>query len=417
MRVHVLALADIPVKRQTPCCAFTWKAYHLCKMLRMRGHKVILYGCAGSDPSIADEFVETVPEDLVQDAHFGADWSRNQICVDQRQKAYDHYHRKTRYEVMRHAEFGVFEPVCATVGWIEPACRNLQDNQVVIESGIGYKYSFAKYRVFESYTTMHYVWGRQQQGQDHTQFPLDVVIPNAFDETMFTADLARDNYALFMGRVNEDKGWPQAAEACRRVGMKLKIVGQLYPGNETNTLNKIKELGAEWLPAASIEERKELMGRAQVFMCPTQYCEDFGGVAVEALMSGCPVITSDWGGFTDYIFHGINGFRCRSVEDIACALKQYEKIDRNLCRSYAVANFSLSRVSYMYDEYLHRVQSDFTGRKGRPTHPHWEVKFLPQFNYGPLFGAEPRPPQSAPETSTDTRPSRRTRCSKRARGK
>ena len=379
MRVHVLGLADIPVQRQTPCCAFTWKVYHLCKMLKMRGHHVILYGCAGSDASIADEFVETVPEELVKNAHPGVNWSRNQIMNDNRGPAYDEFHRRTRYEVMRRADYGKFEPVCATIGWIEPSCRNLQDNQCVIESGIGYKYSFAKYRVFESYTCMHYIWGLQQKGETVQQFPLDVVIPNYFDPDMFTADLPRKPYALFMGRVNEDKGWKLALAACNKVGITLKVVGQLWPGQEKDVIGEIVRRGGEYEEAASIEHRKQLMGECRAFFCPTQYCEDFGGVAVEAQMSGAPIITSDWGGFCDTVLHGVTGFRCHSIDDMVTGLILADRIDSRVCRKWAVDNFSLERVSHMYDEYLHRVGEHFIGKPwpGWRQNIFWNAKNYP----------------------------------------
>ena len=51
---------------------------------------------------------------------------------------------------------------------------------MVVEYGIGYNGTFAKYRVFESYAHMHKIWGAQGGFDPDGKF-YDVVIPNYFE--------------------------------------------------------------------------------------------------------------------------------------------------------------------------------------------------------------------------------------------
>jgi hypothetical protein len=54
---------------------------------------------------------------------------------------------------------------------------------MVVELGIGYEGSFAKYRVFESYAWMHYTYGKIDQSDNGRFF--DCVIPNYFNTEEF----------------------------------------------------------------------------------------------------------------------------------------------------------------------------------------------------------------------------------------
>ena len=59
---------------------------------------------------------------------------------------------------------------------------SIGDRGIVIEPGIGYSGIFSRYRVFESYAWMHYLYGETRQG-DGSWY--DAVIPNYFDPTEF----------------------------------------------------------------------------------------------------------------------------------------------------------------------------------------------------------------------------------------
>jgi glycosyltransferase involved in cell wall biosynthesis len=94
------------------------------------------------------------------------------------------------------------------------------------------------------------------------------------------------------------------------------------------------------------------MANAKAVVCMSTFAEPFCGVHVEALMSGTPVITADWGAFTEINMHGVTGFRCRTLEQMVEAGRRIHEIDPVKCRTWAVDNFSTDRVAEMYEAFF-----------------------------------------------------------------
>ena len=226
------------------------------------------------------------------------------------------------------------------------------DDAFVVEPSIGYRPEcvFAPYRVFTSYAQMHYYYGQQNMLLSPSWN--DAVIPNAFTPEEFEFNTKKDDYCLYLGRISSDKGIHLAIQMTEYTGQRLIIAG---PGD-------LSGLGYQTVPPhvtmygyANVQQRRDLLKHARALIAPTHYIEPFGNIVVEALMSGTPVITTDWGGFVDTNPHGVTGFRCKDFVSFVDAMQRIDEIQPQACRDWAMAHFSETRVHDQFDQYFQKI--------------------------------------------------------------
>jgi glycosyltransferase involved in cell wall biosynthesis len=73
------------------------------------------------------------------------------------------------------------------------------------------------------------------------------------------------------------------------------------------------------------------------------------------MMTGTPVITTDWGAFTETVEQGVTGWRCRTLGEFAWAVRYAGTLDRNEIRSNAYNLYSTDEVRHDYDRYFTRL--------------------------------------------------------------
>lgn len=117
------------------------------------------------------------------------------------------------------------------------------------------------------------------------------------------------NYALFVGRLSEEKGIRTLLEAWERVGsgIALKIAGDgpLAP----LVKQRVSQLrNVEWLGFCTRERILELLQDAVVLVFPSLWYEGLPMVIVEAMSCGTPVVASRLGAMNELIEDGVNGF-------------------------------------------------------------------------------------------------------------
>jgi hypothetical protein len=273
--------------------------------------------------------------------------------------------------------------------------------QYRVESGIGYRNAWAPWRVYESYAWLHMHLG-EMGAWDGGRWYWSV-IPNAFDLTQFSEPKSqRSGDFLYLGRLNFDKGVGIACDTAKAVGARITIVGQ---GDPTPYLAP----HVTYRPPVGIAERKDLLANARALFAPTIYVEPFGSTHVEAMLSGVPVITTDWGVFGETNLHGITGYRCRTMEQFAWAAKNIDRIDGRVAAKWARDNFAMERVVLQYEEFFDqclRVR-DMTGPIKEPTgfygaNPErTELDWLKRYYPGAFEGPAPSvtPPKEMPQVS------------------
>ena len=130
----------------------------------------------------------------------------------------------------------------------------------------------------------------------------------------------KGGYALFVGRLSEEKGVESMLRAWELLGERipLKVVGD---GPLAEKVSRAAERlsGVEWMGQIPGEQVTELMKDAAFLVFPSTWYEVFPLVIVEAFATGLPVIASDIGNMSSLIDHAHTGlhFRPGDGEDLA----------------------------------------------------------------------------------------------------
>lgn len=345
-------LAHTVTSPEYNACAFTQKVLKLAKGLTKAGHEVIHYGHEESAVKCTEHVTVSYNRDL-EKAYGSYDWRKEFFRHDSNDIAYRNFAARCNAELALRKAEGDF--LLAPFGFGHKAICDANQDMLVVESGIGYPWVLpresARWKVFESYAIRN-AW----HGKDRVAFAnnddYEVVIPNYFEPSDFgPVDENPDSYVLYLGRITRAKGVHIVAEATHRAGRKLVIAGQ---GDLAKEWDGPKD-HIEVVGYADITKRAELMRRAACLMIPSQYIEPFGGVAVEAMMSGCPVITSDTGAFTEWVLPSSNGYRCRTLGQYVWALKNVHLLNRRRIARFAALNFATENVVPKFEEYFRLI--------------------------------------------------------------
>lgn len=365
---HVAGLPHLAPSKSNNFCAYTMKIVNFCRMMKMLGHTVYLYGPLPLDGEpLADGMCDKYLPTLTQHERIGfmpATTDRVQwmlgLNADPNAPLWQVHNSRTATQIVEAGREPDREFICIPFGSCQqPLTKALPDCPYVVETGIGYGGTFADFRVFESYSHMHLVYG-VQAGDNPDGKWYDAVIPNYFDPADFgyfgrSDDGPHEDYLLFVGRMIKRKGLEVIAAIGHETGRKVKLVG---PGGTQTPEGVLTADGytmtgdMEYLGVANVEQRRQLMQNAAALLAPTQYVEPFGGVAVEAQLCGTPVITVDWGAFTETVEHGVAGYRCRTLNQFVNAVRLVDKLDRAEIYRRAVTRWGLQRVMWQYQEYF-----------------------------------------------------------------
>ena len=341
MRMHVAALPHTNTTTEYISCAYTAKVINFCRMMKERGHTVFLYG-GEKNEAPCDEHIVCVSESA-RSSHVGENHFTS-ASFDYTLSFWQVANAAVITGIANRIQPKDF--VCIIGGYAQKQIADAFPGHITVEFGVGYGGSFSKYRVFESYAWMHLTYGAQSMNKPHDIDGnwWDAVIPGYLDPAQFPFVEEPDDYFLFIGRLVDRKGFRIAADVCFDLGARLIMAGQGDP-----------PVGCEYVGVVGPEERGRLMSRAKAVFVPTQYIEPFGNVNVEAQACGTPVITTDWGAFTETVNDGLTGFRCRTFGEFKRAAQKVGDLNRNYIRDRAIAKYSLDVVGEQYEEYFERL--------------------------------------------------------------
>jgi FkbM family methyltransferase len=264
----------------------------------------------------------------------------------------------TIYEISKRKQPGDYLLIFG--GFWNKKIADAHGDMIVVEPAIGYPSSFSNFKVYPSYAYLHSFVQDANLPINHYH----VVIPHYFDVDDFDPHQPKEDYFLFVGRLNFDKGITLAIDLTAKIGARLKVCGQ---GN-------FQALGYAQIPDhvdfigyVGVEKRKELMAKAKCVIMPTIYMEPFGCVVIESLLSGTPILTHDWGGPGENNIHGVTGFKCRTFEQFEWAARNIHLIEPKKCREWAEKNFSFDKIGHMYEDYFQSLQGGVDWYRPNPS--------------------------------------------------
>jgi glycosyltransferase involved in cell wall biosynthesis len=174
----------------------------------------------------------------------------------------------------------------------------------------------------------------------------------------------KENWFLYLGRVETYKGVDLAIKACVKAGVPLKIAGK---GDHFEAMRElVKKLNAKglvkFLGYVTDEQKINLLSRTKALIFPVRD-EDFGIVPVEANAAGTPVIAYKEGGVLETVSQdnpktGIF-FDEYKIEGLSKILKNFDSEDYNPdnCRKQA-DNFASEIFVYKLQNYVKDALQD-----------------------------------------------------------
>jgi glycosyltransferase involved in cell wall biosynthesis len=198
----------------------------------------------------------------------------------------------------------------------------------------------------------------------------DAIIRNPVDVAAWPLHEVKDDYLLWVGRMNADKGPHRAIVAARAAGVPLVLAGVIQPGQEAffarevaphvdgDRVRFVGEIGGA--------TKRALFAGARGLLMPIRWAEPFGMVMIEALACGTPVIAFDEGAAPEVVVDGHTGFLVADETEMAAAVHQLPALSARDCRAWVVEHCDAAVVAAAYIELYASIvaRTAMTGDRG-----------------------------------------------------
>ena len=199
--------------------------------------------------------------------------------------------------------------------------------------------------------------------------PVAAVIRHGIDADRLALGKGDGNYALFLGRMAEEKGAHRAVRVALEAGVRLLVAGKAQTAQEQAYLNDevlpLLKAPSEFLGEVDYETKVSLLQHATCLINPILWPEPFGMVMIEALACGTPVIALAYGAAPEIVEDAKTGFLADSEEELVGALSRVDEIDREACRYAAEHQFAARRMVDEHVVFYERVIEEWSARGSR----------------------------------------------------
>jgi glycosyltransferase involved in cell wall biosynthesis len=186
-------------------------------------------------------------------------------------------------------------------------------------------------------------------------------VHNGIDLSRYPFRDEKEDFLLFLGRINREKGPELAVDVAHRTGRKLVMAVKMAEQFEQDYWREVVEPrldgSEEIIGEITVDEKADLLARAAAVLFPIQWPEPFGLVMTEAMASGTPVISFANGAAPEVILDGITGFLVETLDEMCEAVERTPTIKAEMCRAHVEANFSADAMVEGYLKAFDRVLS------------------------------------------------------------
>jgi glycosyltransferase involved in cell wall biosynthesis len=288
------------------------------------GHDVTLFASGGSRTKGALVTPMVKPPDPAQ---LGNPW-------------YDAYHAVSSY-----LRVGDFDVVHDHAGIAGPVCGAMLKGRPPVVHTLHGPWT-EQTRMFYGLVSehVHLVAISDAQRADNPDVPYAATVHNGIALDAYPYRTDKDDYLVYIGRANADKGPREAIEITRRAGRPLQMILKRGEAPEREYFERevepVLSNDVTLHENVSHETKVELLGRARAMIFPIRWPEPFGLVMVEAMACGTPVVTTNWGAAPEVVDDGVTGFRRDGTDDLVEALGRVGDIDPSACRKRVEDHFS-----------------------------------------------------------------------------
>jgi len=188
------------------------------------------------------------------------------------------------------------------------------------------------------------------------------VVYNGIDVARYPFRERKEDFLLFLGRANPDKGALRAVQAARASGLPLVIAVKVAQEEERRHWDEevmpALPADATVLGEVSFEEKADLLSRARAVLFPIDWEEPFGLVMTEAMACGTPVIATPRGSVPEVVAEGETGFIVPVdgyAEAASEALKRIGDLDPKAGRRRVEERFSKDAMVSGYEAIYARI--------------------------------------------------------------
>ena len=154
----------------------------------------------------------------------------------------------------------------------------------------------------------------------------------------------KEDYYVYLGRVNEVKGVRTLCQAAAQLDKKLIVIGDGDLREELRTKSEESGANIEFKGLMQWEEFMPILRKARMMVLPAEWSENNPLTVIEAQSLGTPVLGACIGGIPELIEEGVSGmtFSSGDVEDLKDKIQKmfnhhfdYESIAKNAIERYS----------------------------------------------------------------------------------